>query len=245
MLKPWPGRPSPAMIVAVTALISALAGPAIADQAVGLAKRAKLIDGSKIKPRSVSANRLKSNALTGTEIDESKLGKVSSATRADSATSATSAARADSATHASSADSATSATNATNAINATNANHATSADDAATLNGTPASAFAPPLWAVIEATGTGASVVRQNGHASNPTRLGNGLFTVTFDRDITNCAYTATIGSTADDAAPAYYATVEQRTGFNTDIRLRSWDATGSLADPGAGGAGFHVAVFC
>ena len=49
-------------VVAVTALVSAFAGPAIAEEATELAKRSKLIPGSKIKPRSLAGNRLKANS---------------------------------------------------------------------------------------------------------------------------------------------------------------------------------------
>jgi hypothetical protein len=99
------------------------------------------------------------------------------------------------------------------------------------------------LWEVFEATGTTASHVR--GTASGQGRLGNGTFYVSFaPTDITGCAYLATVGSISDGTPPALYATVEKRTGFPTDLRLRAFDATGNLTDP-ASGNGFHVAVFC
>src|SRR6185312_1532155 len=105
MLKRMPsGRPSPAMIVAIIALIGALGGSAVADDAVDFAK-SKLVNGKRLKSRSVSGNKLKRNTIGGTEINESKLGKVPSATNADKATNATNA---------------TNATSATNATNATN-----------------------------------------------------------------------------------------------------------------------------
>src|SRR6185295_2450146 len=96
-----PARPSPAMLVAVVALIVALGGTSVASDAVDLAKK-KLITGKNIKKKSIQGDRLKDNTVTGTQVDESKLGKVPSATKADTATSATS------------------ATNATNATSATN-----------------------------------------------------------------------------------------------------------------------------
>ena len=99
------------------------------------------------------------------------------------------------------------------------------------------------LWEVFEATGTTASHVR--GTASGQGRLGNGTFFVSFaPTDVSGCAYVATVGSISDGTPPALYATVEQRTGFPTDLRLRAFDATGNLTDPGSGN-GFHVAVFC
>ena len=67
-------RPSPAMVVAVVALVSATVGPAIAQEAVDLAKTKK-ISGSRITSRSISGNKLKNNTLTGKQIAESKSGE--------------------------------------------------------------------------------------------------------------------------------------------------------------------------
>jgi hypothetical protein len=99
--------PSPAMAVALLALFVALGGTGYA---------VTKINGKNLKDRSVPAKKLKKDQLSGTEINESKLGKVPSAAEAD---------------HAAAADNATNATNATNAqtaANATEAAHAASAD---------------------------------------------------------------------------------------------------------------------
>ena len=110
----WLRAPSPAMIVALIALVFAMSGTAVAAS--------KLISGDKIiKIGSLSGNRLRSQTVTGTQIKVSTLGKVPSAATADSATSAT---------HATTADTATSAAHATSADTAANATHATSADSA-------------------------------------------------------------------------------------------------------------------
>jgi hypothetical protein len=99
------------------------------------------------------------------------------------------------------------------------------------------------LWEVFEATGTTATHVR--GTASGEGRLGNGTFYVSFaPKDISGCAYIASVGSISDQTPPALYATVEQRTGAPTDIRVRAFDQAGNLTDPGSGN-GFHVAVLC
>jgi hypothetical protein len=99
------------------------------------------------------------------------------------------------------------------------------------------------LWEVFEATSSG--TVHQRGTASGIGRLSNGLFYVSFfPKDITGCAYVASVGSIDDGTPPALYATVEQRTGQPTDLRLRAFDDLGGLSDPGSGN-GFHVAVFC
>ncbi len=99
------------------------------------------------------------------------------------------------------------------------------------------------LWAVIEDGNSETTVVR--GTATEAGQLANGLFYVSFPRDVTNCAYVATVGSVSDGTATVpRYATVEQRTGIPTDIRLRSIRPDGNLEDPGSG-YGFHVAVLC
>ena len=87
-------RPSAAMIVAVIALISALGGSAVADDAVEFAKT-KVLNGKNIKKKSIAGSKLRNNTITGTQVNESRLGKVPSATKADTATSATSAGNAD------------------------------------------------------------------------------------------------------------------------------------------------------
>jgi hypothetical protein len=92
-----PRRPSAAMVVAMIALIAAFGGTAAADDAVDFAK-SKLLNGSKIKKKSIAGNRLRNNTITGTQVSESKLGKVPSATKADSATNATNATNATTAT---------------------------------------------------------------------------------------------------------------------------------------------------
>ena len=74
------GMPSPATVIACLALFVAISGTSYA---------AGKINGKKLKNRSVTAGKVKKDALTGTEINESKLGKVPSAQSADSAGNAT------------------------------------------------------------------------------------------------------------------------------------------------------------
>lgn len=66
-------RPSPAMVVAITALIVALAGTAYAAQT---------INGGAIKKQTIGAGKLKKKTLTGFQINTNKLGVVPSAKRA-------------------------------------------------------------------------------------------------------------------------------------------------------------------
>ena len=97
-------KPSASMVVAITALVVASTGTAIA---------AGLVSGDKlIRKSSLSGNRLRKHTVTGTQINLRKLGKVPNARNAD---------------HATSADSATTATSAVTAVNATNAVNAVTA----------------------------------------------------------------------------------------------------------------------
>jgi hypothetical protein len=66
-------RPSPAMVVAVIALIVALAGTAYAAQT---------INGGAIKKQTIGGGKLKHKTLTGFQINTNKLGVVPSAVRA-------------------------------------------------------------------------------------------------------------------------------------------------------------------
>jgi hypothetical protein len=66
-------RPSPAMVVAVIALIAALAGTAFAAQN---------INGGAIKKQTIGGGKLKKKTLTGFQINTNKLGVVPTAKRA-------------------------------------------------------------------------------------------------------------------------------------------------------------------
>lgn len=66
-------KPSPAMVVAVVALVVALAGTAYA---------AGRINGNSIEKQSIGAGKLKHKTLTGYQINTNKLGAVPSAMRA-------------------------------------------------------------------------------------------------------------------------------------------------------------------
>src|SRR4051812_7332780 len=66
-------RPSPAMVVAIVALIVALAGTAYAAQT---------INGGAIKKQTIGGGKLKHKTLTGFQINTNKLGTVPTAKRA-------------------------------------------------------------------------------------------------------------------------------------------------------------------
>jgi len=110
-------RPSASMAVALTALVVALSGTAVA--ATGLVTGDNLI-----KPRSLSGNRLRNHSVTGQQVAAGTLAKVPSARKADRAFVAGS---------------------SENAVNAQDAQSATNARNASTLGGQPPSSFLPAL----------------------------------------------------------------------------------------------------
>jgi hypothetical protein len=122
-------RPTPSMIVAIVALVMALGGTSYA---------AATLSGKSIKKRSLPADRIVSNALTGSQINEKRLGIVPMSNVAKFADQAKNAGSADTAR---TAETAKSATTATTAETAKTADTAKSADDAKLLQGKPATAF--------------------------------------------------------------------------------------------------------
>ena len=109
MLRFRPHRPSPALVVAVIALIVALGGTGYAaitlpSNSVGKKQLKKgSVWSSKIRRNAVTGLKVKPDTLTGGDIKESTLGKVPAARQADVADRATSAGTASSATAASTA----------------------------------------------------------------------------------------------------------------------------------------------
>lgn len=140
-------RVSPAMGVAMVALVLSLGGTSFAQSAA--TKLGTLISGSKIKRASIPGNRLikggvtgdriKANSITGKQIDEKTLGPVPNATRAQ---------------------------RVTLADRATNAQRATNADNALALGNTAAAGY---LSFATRAIPAGTTVTGAFGIGSNVT----------------------------------------------------------------------------
>jgi hypothetical protein len=83
------GRPSPAMVVAVVALVAALSGSAYAalgKNSVGTRQlKAKAVTAGKIANNAVTSAKVAQNSLTGSDINLTALGTVPSATNAANA----------------------------------------------------------------------------------------------------------------------------------------------------------------
>jgi len=97
-------------------------------------------------------------------------------------------------------------------------------------------AAAKPLWAVVTATG---SVARNNG-VTSATQLATGDFQVVFNRDVTTCAYAATLGSPDATDPVAGEVGVAQRAGNAGAVRVVTRDSGGTPAD-----RAFHLTVTC
>jgi hypothetical protein len=154
-------RPSPALVVAVLALVVALGGSAYA---------VRQINGTTIKPRSIPGDRIRNKALTGTQINVARLGRVNEARNANNSKFALRASAADS---------------SANALNAGNARNA----DA--LSGNPAGAFQTRVrWALVGSTGT---VLAQSGGVASPAaHPSGGVYVVDFGASLVGKALLVT-----------------------------------------------------
>jgi hypothetical protein len=102
----------------------------------------------------------------------------------------------------------------------------------------PATAQAATKWAVVNSAG---SLVRSVGGTS-ATRLSTGTYQVTFNSNMTKCAYVATPGDPGAGAVSGpIIATVASRAGNANGLFIQTWDlSTNAVAD-----APFHVSTYC
>jgi hypothetical protein len=92
------------------------------------------------------------------------------------------------------------------------------------------------LWAVVNASG---SIARSSGEVSSG-RLNAGAYEVLFNRDVTNCAYVASVGDPAALTPSAGYALVARRSGNANGVRVDTRSGTATLSD-----RSFHLLVVC
>lgn len=177
-------RPSPAVVIAVLALVAAVAGTAVAESG----PNANTSAGKTAKKALKKAKKANEKAKKAKE----------SANRAQS-----------------SADDARSA-----------ADNAQSSADEAT-----------PLTAVVAADG---AVARGNGVSSTNAKLGgSGLYTVEFDRDLSDCVWVAQIGN--GNSTPTIYGEMSTfLSGDSNGIFVQTAGSGGVLAD-----RPFHLIVHC
>jgi hypothetical protein len=199
-------RPSPALVIAVLALVVALGGTAYA---------VKQINGSTIKKRSIPGDRIRNNALTGTQINEARLGRVNEARNATNSKFALRSSAADS---------------AANALNAGNAS---------ALAGNPPSAFQGRIrWAVIATDGR---VLDQSGGIAPALRSGN-TYVIDFGADLSRKALLVTPNGSnalAASAAPCGGSLPGAVTCSPPGVN----DANHGQVTIGASGGPFYIAV--
>jgi hypothetical protein len=96
-------------------------------------------------------------------------------------------------------------------------------------------------WAVV--AGDTGSVVRQFSSAGPVTgshTAGTGLYTVTFSKDVSGCAFVATLGSVSTNAPTIGMIGVTGDSGDPNSVGVQTADNTGKPAD-----ASFHLYVSC
>ncbi len=97
-------------------------------------------------------------------------------------------------------------------------------------------ARAHTLWAVVDDTG---ALSRKSG-ATTSSKLGTGEYEVVFSRDVTTCAYSATIGTPDTTEPQAGEIGVSQRSGKANAISVVTRTSAGARAD-----RAFHLTVNC
>ncbi len=97
--------------------------------------------------------------------------------------------------------------------------------------GTPAVSY----YAVVPSYG---GVLRGTAKGGSHTSVGSGVYTVTFPRDVSQCAYTATIGT--PDGSPPPAGTVSVTNNAQGDVVAQTTDQAGNPKD-----LPFHLIVAC
>jgi hypothetical protein len=100
----------------------------------------------------------------------------------------------------------------------------------------PAGQSATTLWAVVN--GADGTRARQSGTTSS-ARIGAGNYEVIFNRNVTTCAFIATIGNPGAGSTSGDID-VAARSGNVNGVFIETRDNAGTLAD-----RNFHLAVFC
>jgi hypothetical protein len=93
----------------------------------------------------------------------------------------------------------------------------------------------PTLWAVV----TTAGVLNRNFHATSAASLGFGSYEVIFDRNVTNCAYVATIGDEGFGTTPGEISAA-RRFGNANGVFVQTFNSAGTGSN-----RAFHLAVHC
>ncbi|HZD87802.1 MAG TPA: hypothetical protein VE088_07335 [Gaiellaceae bacterium] len=218
MKKRLPRKPSPALVISLIALFVALGGTSYAalrlpKNSVGTKQlRNGAVTGKKIRNGAITAGKIKPKGLT-----------VPVATHAVVADTATNAAAVGGIAAAQLQRSITGTCSAGSAI------RVVASDGTVTCEAVGSTV----LWAVVNADG---SIARSSG-ATGSTHPAAGKYDVTFDRDVSACAYTATIGPASSGSAQGETDVAAQPP---DGVAVETLDTTGTNAD-----LPFHLMVVC
>lgn len=103
---------------------------------------------------------------------------------------------------------------------------------------TPAGGKTKTLFAVVNSDGSLARGAGATGSFS--LSAGSGDYEVDFNRDVTSCAYVATLGNATAGTAPNGFITDAARAGNPDAVFVKTSDTAGNPAD-----IQFHLAVVC
>jgi hypothetical protein len=95
---------------------------------------------------------------------------------------------------------------------------------------------ATKLWAVVSAAGT----LEKGSGALSVENVGGGVYRVTFNRNITNCAFLGTVGHPNFENTQHGDIDVQGAIGTEDTLYIDTFDNAGTAAE-----RGFNVAVFC
>jgi hypothetical protein len=109
-----------------------------------------------------------------------------------------------------------------------------------TLQGQVAALQGQSNWAVVD--GATGNVVRSHSSAGAVTgsRASAGVYDVTFAKDVSGCAYAATLGDTGTGTPLVGFINVASDSGDINSIVVQTFDQTGLAAD-----GSFHLSVSC
>jgi len=97
---------------------------------------------------------------------------------------------------------------------------------------------ATTMWAVVEASG---KLVRGGSATASAERLGESSeYEVVFNRDVSECAYIATVGVSSEAGPPVGFAVVAPRAGDRDAVFVETLNQKGLRTEEP-----FHLAVFC